>query len=75
MTCFLETGPFSNRKNAESLPNLPPKREGGSSVISYLTHFPKKEARGVQHYFQFYFIFNFYKKEAREVFKEKSERT
>ena len=73
MICFLETGPFSNQKNAESLPNLPPKKGGGVKRGFVSDPLSKKRSPGVQLYFQFYVISNFYKKEAREVFEEKSE--
>ena len=39
-------------KKIEAFRISPPKREGGSSVVSYLTHFPKKKrGGGVQKYF------------------------
>ena len=44
----LETGPFPTSTNAaERFPILPPNnREGGRSVVLYLTHFSQKEAQG-----------------------------
>ena len=72
MTCFLETGPFSNRKNAESLPNLPPpQKKGGGVKRGFVSDpLPKKRSAGGTTVFSILRYFQLYKIEARGVLLE-----